>query len=80
MIMDIVIKESIQAVLSETPRKQYMAELHLQSIKYESQLQAITASEICEELALKPNDGIEFSKMRNLTTRLRAAGLNPDRI
>ncbi len=80
MTMDVVIKESIQAALSAAPRNQYMAELHLQCIKYADQLQGITAREFCEELALKPSYGTEFSKMRNLTARLRAAGLNPDRI
>ncbi|WP_175349855.1 transcription factor [Aliivibrio fischeri] len=78
--MDKAIREKIKQALSSAPRNGFMAELHLQSIKYADQLQGITAREFCEELALKPSCGTEFSKMRNLTTRLRAAGLNPDRI
>ncbi|HGF5205976.1 transcription factor [Vibrio parahaemolyticus] len=57
-----------------------MAELHLQSIKYADELGNITAREFCEELGLKPSYGTEFSKMRNLTTRLKAAGLVTEKI
>ncbi|MFH4635037.1 transcription factor [Vibrio alginolyticus] len=57
-----------------------MAELHLQSIKYADELGSITAREFCEELGLKPSYGTEFSKMRNLTTRLKAAGLVTEKI
>ncbi|HIF5614608.1 TPA: HTH-like domain-containing protein [Vibrio parahaemolyticus] len=41
---------------------------------------SITAREFCEELGLKPSYGTEFSKMRNLTTRLKAAGLVTEKI
>ena len=72
--------EAIKLALAAAPRNQYMMELHLQSIKYADELTNITAREFCEALGLKPSYGTEFSKMRNLTARLRAAGLNPDRI
>jgi hypothetical protein len=57
-----------------------MAELHLQSIKYADELSNITAREFCEELGLRPSYATEFSKMRNLTSRLKAAGLDTRKI
>lgn len=68
--------KSIQLVLSDAPRNQYMTELHLQMIKYADELKDITAKEFCEEVGLKASYGTEFSKMRNLTTRLKKAGLD----
>jgi len=54
--------------------------MHLQMIKYADDLKTITAREFCEEVGLRPSFGTEFSKMRNLTQRLKAAGLNTDLI
>ena len=68
--------EQIKLALSNAPRNQYTAELHLQMIKFADELKHITAREFCEEIGLKQSLGTEFSKMRNLTTRLKAAGLN----
>lgn len=79
-IMNKVIREKIKQALSSAPRNGFMAELHLQSIKYADELGNITAREFCEELGLKPSYGTEFSKMRNLTTRLKAAGLVTEKI
>ncbi|WP_435966742.1 HTH-like domain-containing protein [Raoultella ornithinolytica] len=59
--------------LAAAPRNQYMVELHIQSIKYADELTDITAREFCEALGLKASYATEFSKMRNLTTRLKAA-------
>ena len=67
---------SIKQALNDAPRNQYTAELHLQMIKYADELKSITAKEFCEGVGLKSSFGTEFSKMRNLTQRLRAAGLN----
>ncbi|MGI9918148.1 MULTISPECIES: HTH-like domain-containing protein [Vibrio harveyi group] len=78
--MNKVIREKIKQALSSAPRNGFMVELHLQSIKYADELGNITAREFCEELGLKPSYGIEFSKMRNLTTRLKAAGLVTEKI
>ncbi|WP_305816708.1 HTH-like domain-containing protein [Photobacterium leiognathi] len=75
-----VIKENIKQALASAPRNGFMAELHLQSIKYADELVDITAREFCEELELKPSYGTEFSKMRNLTTRLKAAGLDTNKL
>ncbi len=66
---------SIKKALNDAPRNQYTAELHLQMIKYADELKSITAKEFCEGVGLKSSFGTEFSKMRNLTQRLRAAGL-----
>lgn len=71
---------AIKTALANAPRNQYMAELHLQMIKYADELKEITAKEFCEEVGLRPSYGTEFSKMRNLTGRLKKAGLDVNRI
>ncbi len=72
--------KAIQLALSDAPRNQYMAELHLQMIKYADELKDITSKEFCEAVSLKASYGTEFSKMRNLTTRLKKAGLDVDKL
>ncbi len=72
------IYEQIRKALAEAPRNQYTVELHLQMIKYADQLKNVTSKEFCEGVGLKPSFGTEFSKMRNLTQRLKSAGLNTD--
>lgn len=72
--------ESIKQALNDAPRNQYTAELHLQMIKYADDLKSITAKEFCEGVGLKSSFGTEFSKMRNLTARLKAAGLNTSQL
>ncbi len=68
--------EEIKQALELAPRNQYMTEFCLQSIKYADELGDVTAREFCEALGVKPSYGTEFSKMRNLTTRLKTAGLD----
>lgn len=70
------ILEQITLTLAEAPRNQYTAELHLQMIKFANELKHITAKEFCEEMRLKQSLGTEFSTMRNLTIKLKAAGLD----
>ena len=72
--------ESIKTALDQAPRNKYISELHLQMIKYADALGNITAKEFCESLGLRPSFGTEFSKMRNLTERLKAAGLKVELI
>ena len=72
--------KAIQLALTDAPRNQYMAELHLQMIKYADELKDITSKEFCEAVGLKASYGTEFSKMRNLTTRLKKAGLDVDKL
>jgi adenine-specific DNA methylase len=57
-----------------------MAELHLQSIKYADVIINSTSREFCEKLGLRPSYAAEFIKMRNLTSRLKAAGLGTRKI
>lgn len=78
--MDKHIIQQIKDALAAAPRNQFMVELHLQSIKYADELKTITSKEFCESLGLKPSYATEFSKMRNLTARLKAAGLETEKI
>lgn len=70
----------IRSALEEAPRNQYTAEMHLQMIKYADELKSITAKDFCEGVGLKKSFGTEFSKMRNLTYRLKQAGMDTDKI
>jgi len=66
----------IKQALNNAPRNQYTVEMHLQMVKYADELKSITAKEFCEGVGLKASFGTEFSKMRNLTQRLKTAGLD----
>lgn len=70
----------IRNSLDAAPRNQYTVELHLQMIKYADELTSITSKEFCNGVGLKHSLGTEFSKMRNLTHRLKKAGLDVDLI
>ena len=70
------IYQQIKQALSVAPRNQYTVELHLQMLKYADELKHVTSREFCEGVRLKESLGTEFSKMRNLTTRLKLAGLD----
>ena len=74
------IYEKIRKALAVAPRNQYTAELHLHMIKYADELKSITAKEFCEGVGLRSSFGTEFSKMRNLTSRLKQAGLDTEKI
>ncbi|CAM3165899.1 transcription factor [Vibrio rarus] len=74
--MDSRIIDAIKLAIESAPRNQLMAELQIQCLKYADELPNITAREFCEVLNLKPSYGTEFSKMRNLTSRLKSAGLD----
>ncbi len=74
------IYDRIKQVLANAPRNQYTAELHLQMIKYADELKNITAKEFCEGVGLSISFGTEFSKLCNLTQRLKAAGLDTSRL
>ncbi|MBI6337995.1 HTH-like domain-containing protein [Proteus sp. PR00224] len=73
---EIEIYTRIKQVLDDTPRNQYTAEMHLQMIKYADELDNITSKKFCEGVSLRSSFGTEFSKIRNLTQRLKAAGLD----
>lgn len=70
------IYQQIKQALLAAPRNQYTVELHLQMLKYADELKHVTAREFCEGVGLKESLGTEFSKMRNLTIRLKLAGLD----
>jgi hypothetical protein len=74
------IYERIKQAIAQAPRNQYTLELHLQMIKYADDLKNVTAKEFCEGVELSPSLGTEFSKMRNLTRRLKTAGLDTSKI
>ncbi|WP_411166968.1 hypothetical protein Aeroheme_01414 [Aeromonas sp. DSM 116730] len=74
------IYQQIKSALLAAPRNQYMVEMHLQMLKYADELKHVTAKKFCEKVELKESLGTEFSKMRNLTARLKAAGLDPAKI
>ena len=75
---ELEIYENIKKALDKAPRNQFTAELHLQVIKYADEVRSITAKEFCEGVGLSQSFGTEFSKMRNLTGRLKAAGLKTE--
>jgi hypothetical protein len=72
--------KNIKAAIEGAPRNGYIAELHLQIIKYADALQNVTAKEFCQEVGIGSSFGTEFAKMRKIAARLRNAGLNPSRI
>ena len=74
------IYEKIKEALEKAPRNGYVAEIHLQAIKYAVALEKVSGREFCEELELSPAWGVEFTKMRKIADRLRQAGLDPDKI
>jgi len=80
IMTDMQIFNLIKTALEAAPRNQYTAELHLQMIKYSDDLKHMTSKEFCEGVGLKQSFGTEFSKMRNLTQRLKAAGLDVTKI
>jgi hypothetical protein len=70
----------ISKALESAPRNAYVAELHLQVIKYADHLENMSGKEFCERLDLKPSWGAEFAKMKKISGRLIDAGLDPSKI
>ena len=70
----------IKAAIDKSPRNSYVAELHLQVLKYADFLRNVTGKEFCEALDIGGAFGTEFSKMKKISDRLRIAGLDPSRI
>lgn len=77
---ELQIYDNIKQAINNAPRKGQTLEMHLQMIKYADDLKNVTAKEFCEGVGLKASFGTEFSKMRNLTERLKAAGLQTSMI
>ncbi len=72
--------ERIKEAIDGAPRNAYVAELHLQVIKYSEILEGVTGKEFCEKMGIGPSFGTEFAKMRKIAGRLKNAGLDVDRI
>jgi hypothetical protein len=72
--------KNIKSAINSAPRNDYVAELHVQVIKYADVLQNVTGKEFCAELGIGPAFGTEFAKMRKIASRLRKAGLDPNKI
>ncbi len=72
--------DSIRRALDCAPRNAYVAELHLQVIKYADLFENVTGKDFCAKLDLGAAWGTEFTKMKKIAPRLRKAGLQPDQI
>ncbi|MYM00328.1 transcription factor [Novosphingobium sp. FGD1] len=72
--------QNIKAAIEASPRNGYVAELHLQVIKYADELEGMTGKEFCQAMGIGASFGTEFAKMRKISDRLRAAGLDAQRI
>ena len=74
------IYKSIKHALDTAPRNAYVAEFHLQVIKYADLFENVSGKEFCSKLELRPAWGTEFTKMKKISARLKNAGLNPEKI
>ena len=70
----------IKAAIENSPRNAYVAELHLQVIKYSDALEGVTGREFTEALDIGASFGTEFLKMLKIAGRLKRAGLDVDQI
>lgn len=70
----------IKTAIETSPRNAYVAELHLQVIKYSEILSGITGKEFCEAVGIGDSFGTEFAKMRKIANRLIDAGLDVRKI
>ncbi len=72
--------EQIKSAIQNAPRNAYVAELHLQVLKYSDVLEGVTGKEFCEALGIGASFGTEYAKMRKIAPRLVQAGLQLDKI
>lgn len=72
--------KKIRAAIDASPRNGYIAELHIQVIKYAEALEGVTGREFCEAVGLTPAFGTEYAKMRKIAGRLVSAGLDVDQL
>lgn len=72
--------KKIRDKIERAPRNAYVAELHVQVIKYADQLGGCSGREFCEGVGLKPAWGTEFVKMRKIAPRLIEAGLDIEKL
>ena len=74
------ILKRMRHAIETSPRNGYVAELHVQAIKYANELEGITGREFSEALGIGESFGTEFAKMRKIAPRLKAAGLDVGRL
>jgi hypothetical protein len=72
--------DEMRTAIENAPRNAYVAEFHTQVLKHAHRLESVSGRELCEGLGLKPSWGVEFSKMKKLAPRLRAAGMDPAKL
>jgi hypothetical protein len=72
--------DKIKIAIHQAPRSFYIAELHLQIIKYSDVLKHMTGKEFSEAVGIGSAYGTEFSKMLKISERLKHAGLDVNRI
>lgn len=72
--------KTIKTAIEAAPRNAYVAELHLQVIKYANELADVSGKEFCEGLGIGPSFGTEFLKMKKIADRLTRAGLDVSKI
>lgn len=72
--------KDIKSAIEASPRNGYVAELHVQVLKYVHLLGGLSGREFCEALGIGESFGTEFLKMRKIAGRLVDAGLDPSRI
>jgi hypothetical protein len=77
---DSIIFKNIKTALNNAPKNGYMAEFHLQIIKYSDALDKVKGKDFCEELGIGKSFGTEFSKMKKIAKRLKDAGLDTEKI
>jgi hypothetical protein len=70
----------MKAAIEKAPRNGYVAEIHLQVLKHAHLLENVPGKDFCAALDLGPAWGTEYSKMKKIAPRLRAAGLNPEKL
>jgi hypothetical protein len=70
----------IKTAIENSPRNSYVAELHLQVLKYADALEGVTGREFCEALGIGASFGTEYAKMRKIADRLKQAGLDVSKI
>ncbi|MFC5387765.1 transcription factor [Aquamicrobium segne] len=70
----------IRDAIDTAPRNGYVAELHLQVLKYADDLEGTSGKDFCAALDLNKSWGTEFAKMKKISGRLRDAGLDPAKI
>jgi hypothetical protein len=66
------IYKRIKQALAQSPINQFTAKMHLQMIKLKDE----SAKEFCEGVGLRESFVTKFTKIRNLTLRIKATGLN----